>query len=197
MNKILDIVKKMFKNFPETNCYDTSDKLFDNLQKKEITIVEKFTENEKIFPKLYTLFINHLKSKHCFVYKISLKIKNNKKLMFSHSFCIVQCQNKFTMCDSWEGIHFMRCRKYATWPLFSKWLDKLHRTLYLYVNDALNLFDLFTENPFSLEEQRLKKHFKKDIEKIRKDGYYVNTWDSHKITNKDAIILDAEYFMIS
>jgi hypothetical protein len=172
----LEKILELFNDFDNTNCYDSVDVVCENIK----------TDNISDIYTLKNMINMHIKYKDCFFYRLDISIKEkesrSRAFIFNHSFGIVQCQNKLTLCDAWDGIHQFKCREIVNISKFDKWLDKLVDHINHLVNNNIlhNLFELFGENPFS-ENMGSEKDWSKDIEELVKRGDWVENWDSIQI----------------
>ena len=106
-----------------TNCYETVDSIMKNRTvKKKITGMEEFVKQFK------SMLIRNSIHADCNIYRIDINIsdkiyskvtkRDRKTNVFNHSFMVVQCQDRMTLFDAWEAIHFRKARKIVKWGDF-------------------------------------------------------------------------------
>lgn len=158
-----------------TNCYENVSMIVDRFIKiKEYARVIKIVNLDK----LYEIIYYNTQVDDVFLYDISLRISTNKTInIFNHNFIIIQYYDNFIMCDSWEAMHYFKCRKHVKYPIFLLWFEKLKK----YTNEIKeehNLYDLFREDPFEndINLTKKQKEFQEDYDKLLDLGEYVLKW---------------------
>ncbi len=190
-----------------SNCYDTIDSVIDKITKKP-PIKQNIEGMDNFIKKFKNMLIKNSIHHNCNAYRIDILIKDkvyNKITkrerstnVFNHSFMVLQCQDKMTLYDSWEGIHFRTSRKIVNWGDFLKWINKLN----FFLNKASNenvleyIHSLFVEDPFA-EEVFIKKQFEKEKEKMLEEGQWTQDWPEiyiKNLTERRKIDINLEWF---
>lgn len=166
-----------------TNCYYAMEELISEIKKykHEVLYIEDLIKLRSVITKN----IHNVRRIH--IYKLDLRIagsipirNRSKKInIFNHSFAILQNGEYFTICDSWEGVHFLFCRRKTKWDKFIKWFDALiEKVDMLVVESYMNdLYELFIEEPFSPKFDKIDS-FVKDYLDMKGKGEYVIEWSA-------------------
>ncbi len=156
-----------------TNCYENMDNI---IEKLNITSTNTINNLQDLKKKI----IKNLTTKLYVLYRINLNISglHNKRKMiyFNHSFGIIQYSENFILCDSWDSIHFNKCRICKSWIIFEKWINSfIDKITHVIINNELNnMYELFSEDPFSLEKI---DNFKEDYKILEEMGQYIEEWE--------------------
>jgi hypothetical protein len=175
-------IKSIAKKCGTNNCYENADNIVNSFKhNKEIKDLQELKRN---CSSTGGMSAHHgVKEQSSAIYRIRLRINDDtgkrKVNIFNHSFCIIQYNNYFTICDSWDAIHSLNCRKFTTWTSFEKWLDKFTKkiTEAIFKLELNNLHELFGENPFE-EIEKEKEEWMEAYKELERSGEYVEKWNS-------------------
>lgn len=143
VDHIIKLVRNM-KDSDKTNCVETSENII--CVAREMYHKYNYKNDITDFETLRQLIIDNDINESNGIYKIHLTIKDNRNIIFNHSFIIIQGNNSYKICDSWEGIHTFHCWKSMSRIDFSLWFNIL---LKLLINiEAKNKFEGVKWNDF-------------------------------------------------
>ena len=131
---------------------------------------------------------NYIQSISIFIRGTRYNIKNMG--LFTHGFNLINLgiidgESKFILCDSWEGIHLMKCRKNVY--NLQEIIDVIVGLLELNVEIISKFDDLFNDE--------LKTNWENETKLLEDMGMDTDTYSSEKRLNflKDATVTDTVY----
>ena len=126
VDHIIKLVRNM-KDSDKTNCVETSENII--CVAKEMYHKYNYKNDITDFETLKQLIIDNDRNESNGIYKIHLTIRDGTSMIFNHSFIIIQGNNTYKICDSWEGIHTFHCHKGISRDEFTIWFDILLKLL--------------------------------------------------------------------
>jgi len=122
IDDIINLVRNM-KDSDKTNCVETSENII--CFAKEMYHKYNYKDDITDFETLKQLIIYNDINESNGIYRIHLIIKEGASNIFNHSFIIIQGNNSYKICDSWEGIHTFHCWKSMSRHDFTIWFNTL------------------------------------------------------------------------
>ena len=167
----IDHIIKLVRNIidsDKTNCVETSENII--CFAKEMYHKYNYKNDITDFATLQQLIIDNDINESNGIYKIHLTIKEGRSNIFNHSFIIVQGNNSYKICDSWEGIHTFHCWKSMSIIEFSLWFNTL---IQLLINiEAKNKFEGNKWNDFF---ELTNDKWNEELNLLKEEGEWVGS----------------------